>query len=55
MAATITLLLIAIIIRTLHSNFGFKGFGRTAFVVVLVPYVVVTMAAIFNNVVLTFL
>ena len=51
----ITLLLLAIIIRVLHSKFGFKGFGRTAFVVVLVPYVVVTMAAIFNNVVLTFL
>lgn len=55
MAAAITLLLVAIIIRGLHFKFGFKGFGRTAFVVVLVPYVVVTMAAIFNNVVLTFL
>jgi len=55
MAAAITLLLVAVVIRFLHSKFGFKGFGRTAFVVVLVPYVVVTMAAIFNNVVLTFL
>ena len=53
--AAITLLLLAITVRVLYSKFGFKGFGRTAFVVVLVPYVVVTMAAIFNNVVLTFL
>lgn len=37
-----------------HFKFGFKGFGQTAFVIVLVPYAVVTMAAIFNNIVLTF-
>jgi len=54
-AAASALLLAAIIVRSLHLKFGFKGFGRAAFVVVLVPYVVVTMAAIFNNVVLTFL
>ena len=50
-----TLLLTALTIRFLHFKFGFKGFGRTAFVVMLAPYVVATMAAIFNNVVLTFL
>jgi len=55
MAAISTLLLIAVFIRSLHSKFGFKGFGRTSFVVVLVPYVVITMAAVFNNIVLTFL
>ena len=55
LAATSTLLLAAITIRFLHSRFGFKGFGRIAFVVMLVPYVVVTMAVVFNNIVLTFL
>ena len=49
------LLLTALTIRFLHFKFGFEGFGRAAFVVMLAPYVVVTMAAIFNNVLLTFL
>ncbi len=49
------LLLLAIAIRFLYSRFGFKGFGRIAFVVVLLPYAVITMAVIFNNIVLTFL
>lgn len=55
MAAAMALLVVAITIRSLHFKFGFKGFGRTAFVVVLAPYVVVTMAAVYNNVALTFL
>lgn len=55
MAAAIALLLVAITIRSLHSKFGFQGFGRTAFVFVLTPYVVITMAAVYNNIVLTFL
>jgi len=48
------LLLAAVTIRSLHYKFNFKGFGRAAFVVVLVPYAVITMAAVFNNIVLTF-
>jgi hypothetical protein len=55
LAAAGVLLLLAITVRFLHIKFGFKGFGRTAFVFILIPYVVVTMAAIFNNIVLTFL
>ena len=54
MVAASALLLTAITVRFLYSRFGFKGYGRTAFVVVLVPYAVVTMAVIFNNVALTF-
>ncbi|MFC1937143.1 hypothetical protein ACFLWY_01130 [Chloroflexota bacterium] len=54
-AAASTLLLAAIAVRHLYSRFGFIGFGRAAFVMVLVPYVVITMAVIFNNIVLTFL
>ena len=49
------LLLTALTIRSLHYKFGFKGYGRTAFVLMLVPYVVIAMAAICNNIVLTFL
>ncbi len=54
-AAAGILLLVAITVRSLHLKFGFKGYGRTAFVVILVPYVVATMAAVFNNVALTFI
>jgi len=54
-ATVSVLLLAAITIRFLHYKFGFKGFRRAAFVVVLVPYAVITMAAVFNNIVLTFL
>jgi len=46
MAAASTLLLATATIRFLHSKFGFKGFGRTAFVVLLVPYAVATVAAV---------
>jgi len=49
------ILLVAIISRVGYNRFGYKGFGRAAFTVVLIPYVVVTMAIIFNNVVLTFI
>lgn len=52
--AACLLMLAAMIARLLYSRYGFKGFGRTAFVLILAPYVVVTTAAVFNNVVLTF-
>ena len=54
-AAVTTLLLAAVLIQNLHSKFGFKGFGRAAFVVFLVPYVVITTAVVYNNIALTFL
>ncbi|MFC1992869.1 hypothetical protein ACFLV3_03555 [Chloroflexota bacterium] len=49
------LILIAAIGRLGYYKFGFEGFGRAAFTVTLVPYMVVTMAVIFNNVALTFI
>ena len=55
MASVSTLVLLAIIARLLYSKRGFQGFGRAAFVLALVPYVVITMATIYNNIVLTFL
>ena len=45
-AAANALLLAAVTIRFPHSRVGLKGFGRTAFVVALVPYAVVTVAAV---------
>ena len=45
-AAASALLLAAVTIRFPHSGVGLKGFGRTAFVVALVPYAVVTVAAV---------
>ena len=49
------LILVAFTSRFAYTKFNCKGFGRAAFTVVLIPYVVVTTAIIFNNVVLTFL
>jgi len=46
---------IAISARFVYVKFGFGGFGRAAFVLTLTPYVIVTMAVIFNNIVLMFL
>jgi len=53
--AVVGLMLLAINSRFLYSKFGFRDFGRAAFIFILVPYVVLTMAAIFNNVLLTFI
>jgi hypothetical protein len=53
--ALTALFIIAVSIRSLYSKFNFNGFGRAGFVVVLVPYVVITMAVVFNNVLLTFI
>ena len=53
--AVITVFAVAIGTRFIYVESGFAGFGRAAFVVMLTPYVIVTMPVIFNNIVLTFL
>lgn len=53
--AVIALSIAAITARFLCIKFGFEGFGRAAFVVLLVPYAVVAFAAVVSNLVLTFL
>ncbi len=53
--AVITVFAVAISARFIYAKSGFAGFGRATFVVMLTPYVIVTMAVIFNNIVLTFL
>ena len=54
-AAVSTLIILASTAQFLYGKFGFRGFGRTAFVFALIPYAVITMAIIFNNIVLTFI
>ena len=55
LAAVSALVLLAISLRFFQFRFGFRGYGRTCFVVLLLPYAVITLAVIFNNVVLVFI
>jgi len=55
LGAVIALLIAATTARFLCFKFGFEGFGRAAFVVLLLPYAVVAFAAVVNNLLLTFL
>lgn len=54
-AAVGLLVLVAAATRLFYLRFGFKGFGRTAFVLVLVPYVTAAGVAVVNNVVMILL
>ena len=49
------LILLAVGARFFYARLGFPGFGRTAFVFLLIPYSVVIMAVVINNILLTFL
>jgi hypothetical protein len=49
------LLLLAMGARLLYTRLGFPGFGRTAFVFLLIPYAIIIMAVVFNNILVTFL
>jgi len=55
LAAVCAISLAAITLRFILSRSGFKGFGRAAFVFLLVPYAVMGMVAVINNLVLTYL
>jgi len=46
---------LALLVRYVVTKVGFAGYGRAAFVLMLTPYVIVTMAVIFNNIVITFI
>ena len=45
---------IAVSARFFYSRFGLKGFARTAYVSVLVPYAIAALAAVVNNSMLVF-
>jgi hypothetical protein len=53
-AAIISLVLLALILRSGCTKLGFKGIGRTAFVTLLVPYFVVTLAVVYHNLLVAF-
>ncbi len=52
--AVAAILTVAWSARFAYTKMGFKGFGRAAFVVMLMPYVLITTGVIFNNMVLAF-
>jgi hypothetical protein len=49
------LILLALGLRALYNRLGFRGFGRTALVFLLIPYFVIIMAVVYNNILLSFL
>ena len=55
LAAVFAISLAAITLRFILFRLGFKGFGRAAFVFLLIPYAVVALVAVINNLVLTYL
>lgn len=44
------LIILAISMRSLYSKVGVRGLGRAAFVFLLIPYFIVSMAVIYNNI-----
>jgi len=50
-----TLTGVAFLMRSFFTRKGLSGYGRIAFILVLLPYTVVTFAIVFNNIVLTFI
>jgi hypothetical protein len=55
LAAVCAISLAAIILRSILFRFGFRGFGRAAFVFLLLPYAVMALVAVINNLVLAYL
>jgi hypothetical protein len=53
--AAVVLSSAAFISRYLYSKYGFKGYGRAAFVFLLAPYIIVTLVAVVNNIILLYL
>jgi hypothetical protein len=43
------LCLVAVVVRTVYARFGYVGYGRAAYVLVLVPYAVAASLAVVNN------
>ena len=54
LAAVALLSLIAIGAQRVYTKFGFKNYGRAAFVLFLTPYLLLTGFAVANNIVLAF-
>lgn len=54
-ATVLSLIFLALGLRSFYTTKGFRGLGRTAFVVLLVPYFVATLLVVYNNVLLAIL
>jgi hypothetical protein len=54
-AIVLSMIILAVGLRSLYTTWGFGGLGRAAFVILLIPYFVITLAVVFNNVLLAFL
>jgi len=50
--AVLAISLVALILRAILFRSGFKGFSRAALVFLLVPYAVMAIVAVFNNLIL---
>jgi hypothetical protein len=50
-----TLIGMAIGVKSLYTKLGLKGFGRAAFVFLLIPYFLFVWAVVINNIVVSFL
>jgi hypothetical protein len=55
LAAVTAISIAAVVVRFIFLRFGFPGFGRAASVFLLVPYVVMALVAVVNNMVLAYL
>lgn len=55
LAAVLAIVTVALILRYLLLKAGFEGFGRAALVFLLVPYGLMALVAVFNNLVLAFI
>jgi hypothetical protein len=54
LAAVFAISLVAIALRFILLRSGFKGFGRAAFVFLLLPYAIMSLVAVINNLVLAY-
>jgi hypothetical protein len=46
--------LLALIVRYFYTKHGYTGYARAAFVIVLAPYIIFTIGAVINNIILQF-
>jgi hypothetical protein len=54
LVAAAAVLLIAVAVRYLYVRWGLHGYGRAAFVLILLPYVIRTTVVVINNIALFF-
>lgn len=55
LGAVLAISLAALALRFVFLKYGFKGFSRAFFVFLLVPYAIMAIVAVFNNLVLAFI